>query len=136
MDVTEAAKYYQMSAAQGDPCGEFGYAGCLEHGNGVPRNVTDAANYYKMVADKSCETRPVIYAYLLQHCCRLETVPSDAGTGAKLGNFDSGLRFDSESLERELIRYFASMTTRDSHGTVHQWAQILHLMSGDMKAAP
>jgi TPR repeat protein len=50
--LIEAAKYYKLSADQGNPFGQYNYGFCLTNGAGVERNLMEAAKYYKLSADQ------------------------------------------------------------------------------------
>jgi serine/threonine protein kinase len=51
-DLVEAAKYYKLSADQGDPFGQEYYGRCLEDGKGVAQDMTQAIKYYRLAADQ------------------------------------------------------------------------------------
>jgi TPR repeat protein len=51
-NVSEAVKYYKLSADQGDPVGQANYGSSLEHGTGIAPNVSEAVKYYKLAADQ------------------------------------------------------------------------------------
>jgi TPR repeat protein len=54
--VIEAAKYFKMSADQGNQDGQSRYGLFLERGTGVEQNVIEAAKYYKLSADQGDST--------------------------------------------------------------------------------
>jgi TPR repeat protein len=50
VNLSEAARYYGLSAAQNNSDGQWRYDFCLEHGRGVSLNLSEAARYYKLSA--------------------------------------------------------------------------------------
>jgi TPR repeat protein len=51
-DVAEAAKYFKMSADQGNSEGQWRYGRCLFGGCGVPKDLAEGAKYLKLAADQ------------------------------------------------------------------------------------
>jgi TPR repeat protein len=52
VNLSEAARYYKLSADQGNSNGQNRYGLCLELGKGVSVDLSEAARYYKLSADQ------------------------------------------------------------------------------------
>jgi TPR repeat protein len=65
-DENEAAKYYRLSADQGNSQGQFRYGRCLEHGIGVAKDSAEAAKYYKLSANQGNSHGQVSYGRCLE----------------------------------------------------------------------
>jgi TPR repeat protein len=62
VNPSEAAKYYKLSADQGNSSGQCDYACCLQSGIGVSMNPSEAAKYYKLSADQGNSSGQCNYA--------------------------------------------------------------------------
>jgi len=49
-DLTEAVKYYRLSADQGDADAQYNLGLCYENGEGVSRDMTEAVKYLSLIS--------------------------------------------------------------------------------------
>jgi TPR repeat protein len=67
-NAEEEAKYYKLSADQGNGFGEAAYDRCLRRGIAIERNDSEAAKYSKLSADQGTADGQASYGI-----CRLES---------------------------------------------------------------
>jgi TPR repeat protein len=65
IDFASAAKYYRLSADQGNSAGQWHYGFCLEYGNGVSIDLASAIEYYRLSADQGNPMGSSAYANCL-----------------------------------------------------------------------
>jgi hypothetical protein len=63
--LSEAARYYRLSADQGNVFSQLNYGRCLEFGKGVSIDLNEAAKYYKLSADQGHAQAQFYYGVLL-----------------------------------------------------------------------
>jgi serine/threonine protein kinase len=80
-DLSEAAKYYKLSADQCNSHGQNNYGSCLEYGKGVSKDLSEAAKYYKMALEQGLEAAAANY----QRVCEAQRTGSDNETPCDFG---------------------------------------------------
>jgi TPR repeat protein len=61
----DAARYYNLSADQGNAYVQYSYGFCLANGRGVLKNDVEAVRYFKLLADQGTVFGQCCYGTLL-----------------------------------------------------------------------
>jgi TPR repeat protein len=65
-DLVQAARYFKLSADQGDSNGQSRYGACLHEGNGIAQDRVEAARYFKLSADQGNRSGQYWYGLCLR----------------------------------------------------------------------
>jgi hypothetical protein len=64
---SQSSEFYRLSAEQGNARGQFNFGFCLEHGQGVAKDLVRAAEFYHLSAEQGNVEAQLQFGFCLEH---------------------------------------------------------------------